>query len=222
MPSRLLHWSFALRLIVAVAALSVANCYLFPWQTTLEVMIEGGPVENAAIIAYYIALGTLWLFPPQVMNRVALAAGSMLLLACAARELDLHKSAFGMSILKSHFYRDYATGPQIAAALAILLPIFAAMGYLALRYGRRVIEGTRRGDPAAATVATMVILLFVLKAFDSIIGYVGAWLGEPGQIWGYTTKMGLITMALEETLEILPPLLAVIAIMQDRLTSKAK
>lgn len=216
MQSTIHNRGFAFRFIAVVGFLSVLNTLLFPWESTLEWMREGGIVENVTILAYYLALASLWLFPPRALSRFAIAAISLLLVAAAARELDLHKAAFGMSILKTNFYRNYATGPQIAAALLTLLPIIGAGAYLAVRHGRALIRATRAGQPAAVTVAGMFVFLVLLKVMDSAIGMIGERLSAPGQIWGYTTPAGLITMALEESLELALPLLVVIAVIQAR------
>jgi hypothetical protein len=216
MRSSIYHWSFSLRFIIVVGFLSIVNTLLFPWEKTLEWMIEDGIVENATIFMYYLALASLWLFPPRTLTRIGVAAVSLLLVAAAARELDLHKAMFGMSILKTNFYRSYASGAQIAGALLILLPIFAAIIYLALVYGRRLMKSVKARDSAAVTVATTFVFLVLLKIFDSAIGIIGEQLGKPGEIWGYTTAGGLITMALEESLELALPLLIVIAVIQAR------
>lgn len=216
MQSSLYHWSFSLRFISVVGILSLINTLLFPWEATLEWMIEGGIVENLTILMYYLALASLWLFPPRALTRLGVAAVSLLLLAAAARELDLHKAMFGMSILKTNFYRNYATGTQIVAALLILVPVFAAMIYLVLGYGRHLVKSVKAREPAGVTVATTLIFLVLLKIFDGVIGIIGAHLGKPGEIWGYTTSAGLITMALEESLELALPLLIVIAVIQGR------
>lgn len=210
------HWSFSLRFIAVVACLSVINTLLFPWDATLEWMQEGGIVENTTIFMYYLALASLWLFPPRALSKTAIVAISLLLVAAAARELDLHKAMFGMSILKTNFYRSYASGTQIAGALLVLLPIFAAVIYLLLAYGRPLLRAVKNRHPAAITVASTFIFLVLLKVFDSAIGIIGEKLGKPGEVWGYTTPAGLITMALEESLELALPLLIVIAVLQAR------
>jgi hypothetical protein len=216
MRSSIYHWGFSLRFIIVVGLLSIVNTLLFPLEKTLEWMIEDGIVENATIFMYYLALASLWLFPPQALTRIGVAAVSLLLVAAAARELDLHKAMFGMSILKTNFYRSYASGAQIAGALLILLPIFAAIIYLTMGYGRRLMKSVKARDSAAVTVATTFVFLVLLKIFDSAIGIIGEQLGKPGEIWGYTTAGGLVTMALEESLELALPLLVVIAVIQAR------
>ncbi len=214
--SSIYHWSFSLRFICVVGFLSIVNTLLFPWEATLEWMIEGGIVENITVLMYYLALAALWLFPPRALTGIGITAVSLLLLAAAARELDLHKVTFGMSILKTNFYRSYASGPQIAAALLMLLPIFAAIIYLIVGYRKRLMEAAKVRDPAAVTVVTMLVFLVLVKIFDSAIGFIGGYLGKPGEIWGYTTPGGLITMAMEESLELALPLLVVIAVIQAR------
>lgn len=210
------HWSFSIRFFAVAAFLTVINCFLFPWETTLAWMQEGGIVENATVFMYYLALTSVWLFPPRALNRLSVAAISLLLIAAAARELDLHKAMFGMSILKTNFYREYASGTQIAAALTMLLPVFAAVAYLVLRHGRQLVAAAKARHSAAVTVVSMFGFLVLLKIFDSVIGLVGTRLGKPGEIWGYTTPAGLITMALEESLEMALPLLIVVAVAQAR------
>lgn len=216
MNSPLHHWSFCLRFIAVVTVLTVFNCLIFPWEDTLAWMREGGVVENFTILMYYVALAALWLFPPVVLSRLTIGAGSLLLLAAAAREMDLHKAMFGMSILKTNFYREYASGPQIAAALMVLLPILVAGGYLFFSYAKPLLRAAKAREAAAFTLVTSFVFLVLIKAFDSVIGFIGTMLETPGQIWGYTTPAGLITMALEETLEMIWPLMFVIAILQAK------
>lgn len=216
MQPSIYRWSFALRFLAVVALLSVINTLLFPWEMTLEWMQEGGVIENLTILMYYLALASLWLFPPPALRRLDVGAVSLLLLAAAARELDLHKALFGISILKTSFYRDYASGSQIVLALAILLPVFAAAIYLALRWSKTVALAVKTRNPAGFTVGTVFIFLVLLKIFDSAIGMIGAQLERPGEVWGYTTPAGLITMALEESLELALPLLIVVALIQAR------
>ena len=136
MRSSIDHWGFALRCIAAVAALGLINSVLLPWQISLDLMSEGGPIENVTIVLYYIALLVLWTCTPPTLPRLSCAAISIVLLACAARELDLHTALFGMSILKANFYRKYASGFQIAMALLIIFPVLLSVGFLLMRHGR--------------------------------------------------------------------------------------
>ena len=96
------------------------------------------------------------------------------------------------------------------------LPVLAAGGHLFFRYAKRLLRAVKAWDAAAFTLVTSFAFLVLIKAFDSVIVYVGTMLETPGQIWGYTTPAGLITMALKETPEMSWPLMFVIAILQAR------
>lgn len=207
--SAVYRWDFALRLIVVVAALNFINCLFLPWDVALDLMREGGPIENTTVLGYYFALAMLWLLAPQKASKPALIAISVLLLACAARELDLHKALFGMSILKANFYRHYASGAQIAGAVAMLLPVFASMGYLWLRYGRWLRDGVKRRDPVAVTTASLFALLFFVKILDRS-------LGVAMELGGYNAPLPLraLEQTQEEPLEMILPLLVVLAAVQ--------
>ncbi len=50
------HWAFSLRLITAVAVLGLINAVLLPWETSLVLMNEGGPIEIATVVFYYLAV----------------------------------------------------------------------------------------------------------------------------------------------------------------------
>jgi hypothetical protein len=209
MKSPIYHWDFSLRFIATVAALTLINALLLPWQTSIDLMQEGGLIENATIVDYYIAVAVLWLYTPPQLPRLSRIAISILLLACAARELDLHKAMFGMSILKINFYRYFATGPQIGVALLVISLLLFAVAYLLFQHGRWLQEGIRTRQPTAITVMSMVMLLIFLKILDRSLGIAK-------ELGGYAAPLFLmaIEQSLEEVLEMVLPLLVVIAIVQ--------
>lgn len=203
------HWAFSLRLIAAVAVLGLINAVLLPWDTSLGLMNEGGPIEIATVVFYYLAVLVLWTCAPPALSRPTFIAVSIVLLAAAAREMDLHIALFGMSILKANFYRKFATGTQIAVALLIIFPVLFSAGYLALRHGRRLLAGARRRDTTAVTITSLFALLVLVKILDRSLGMVE-------EIGGYAPPLALRAMqlSLEEPLEMLMPVLVVIAIAQ--------
>jgi hypothetical protein len=209
MKSPIEHWSFALRLIAVVGALSLINYLLLPWEASINLMRENGLIEYITILVYYLALATLWLFAPPKLTRGTIITISVLLLACAARELDLHKALFGMSILKLNFYRHYATGNQIAVALLIMLPVFTSIGFLLIRHGRWLLDGVRCRQPAAITVMSTLALLVALKILDRSLG-LAAKFGD------YLAPLALkaLVLSIEEPFELLLPLLSMVAVIQ--------
>lgn len=209
MRSPIYHWDFSLRFIAIVAALALINALLLPWQTSIDLMQEGGLIENATIPCYYIALAVLWLYTPPQLPRLSRIAISILLFACAARELDLHKAMFGMSILKINFYRYFATGPQIGVALLVISLLLLTVTYLLFQHGRWLREGVRKRQPTAITVMSIVMMLILLKILDRSLGIVK-------ELGGYTAPLFLtaIEQSIEEVLEMVLPLLVVIAIVQ--------
>ncbi|HEY9237834.1 MAG TPA: hypothetical protein VIP10_03240, partial [Burkholderiaceae bacterium] len=125
------HRLVGLWLLLACAVAALLIGLLIPGAIDPSFLEEDGPVENATILLYLVAV--VWL----VLQRIpALSSGdklalAILLLAFAAREADLHKAMFGISILKASFYSRVGSAGQIAAALGVLLPIAGAVVWLA-------------------------------------------------------------------------------------------
>lgn len=209
MRSPIDHWSFALRIITAVAAIGLINSFLLPWQSSVDLMREGGLVENTTVVLFYIAVTVLWTFTPPTLPRLSCAAISILLLACAARELDMHIALFGMSILKANFYRKFATGPQIAVALLIIFPVVLSIVYLLIRHGRWLLNGVRDRTPTAVTTMSIIGLLVFVKLLDRALGMVEELGGQAAPI-----ALRAMQLSLEEPLEGVLALLVMVAITQ--------
>lgn len=202
-------WTFCLRLVAAVAALGLINSVLLPWETSLELMSESGLIENLTVAVFYLALLVLWTCAPPALPRSSCIAISIVLLASAARELDLHTALFGMSILKANFYRKFATGSQITVALLIIFPVLLSIGFLLMRHGRWLIDGARRRIPTAVTTLSIFVLLPLVKILDRSLGVVE-------EMSGHAPPLSLRAMQLsvEEPLEMALGLLVIIAIAQ--------
>ena len=209
MKSPIDDWAFSLRFIAAFAVLGILNAVLLPWETSLRLLSEGGLIEDATVVFYYVALLVLWTCAPRGLARSSLVAISVVLIASAAREMDLHIALFGMSILKANFYRKFATGPQIVIALLVILPVLLSVGFLVVQHGRWLLNGTRRRIPTAVTTSSIFVLLVVVKILDRSLGMVQ-------EIGGYAPPLALRVMqlSLEEPLEMLPAILVITAIAQ--------
>jgi hypothetical protein len=201
-------WTFAFRLVAAVAAVMLINTLLLPWETSDELMREGGMIDGAAVPFYYLALIVLWLGTPH-LARLSRIAISVLLVACVAREYDLHSALFGVSILKVNFYRRFASGPQIVVALLIIAPVLISIGFLLMRHGRWLLDGVRHRRPAPVTVLSIFLTLVLVKILDRLLA-LAATTGIPGA----KVVARVIQIPLEEPLETLLPLLVIVAIVQ--------
>lgn len=209
-------WTFSLRLIAAVAAVGAINVLLLPWETSDALVREGGLIEIATVLFYYLALMVIWLGTPD-LDRVSRVAISLLLLACVAREMDLHSALFGVSILKSNFYRHYATPAQIAGALAIIFPVLLSIGFLLKRHGRWLLDGVRRRRPVQVTIFSIMLTLVVAKLLDRLLAFAAPFGGE-----GARLVARAIQLPLEEPLESLLPLLVIVAVVQHWRTGETR
>ena len=212
MEALLAQWDFSPRFALTAVVLSLINFVLLPSSTVIALMQENGPIETATVIAYYLALAICWLFGRQSMRRTTMLAVSIVLLAGAARELDLHKAMFGVSILSTNFYAG-ADALQIAGALLVLAPVLVSLLYLVLRYGRRFVAELKCRQPVAVTIATILVILPFAKILDRSLSILA-------ESVGYIAPAALValTQSLEEPVELLLPLLVCIAVMQEQLT----
>lgn len=205
------HWAFSLGLIAAAAIVGLIGSVLLPGQMMVELAREGGEIETATVLFYLLALIVLVLRAPSKLDRSSRIAIGLLLAASAARELDLHSALFGISILKSNFYRYYATAPQIVVALLIILPVLLSAGFLLRRHGRWVLDSARRRWPAAVTTMSILLMLPIVKLLDRSLAIVTDFGIDVSSV-----TMRAVQLSLEEPLEMLLPLLVIIAIVQQR------
>lgn len=178
-----------------------------PAQTVIDLMAENGPVESATVVAYLLAVAALWWWHSSGLP--TRLANSLALLMFAAREMDLHKSLFGMSILKSRFYLSAPLQPRLTA-LAILLPLAVALVYLLWKHARPLWRGLRQRQTVAITLACFFAALIASKAIDRSLNVVF-------EIFSYTSPLWLqaLQLAFEEMLELLLPVLAIVAARQS-------
>ena len=160
---------------------------------------ETGPFE---MMSPWLWLGLAALIP-LTFRRVSLpiVSGSVICVACAAREWDMHKSITGYSVLKPKFYlrSEFELHHQIIAGLAV-----AALGasvFFLVQHLLRVRPRRLRPVPMWVLGMTMGVGMLVLtKVFDRAPKVLsedfGIQLGEP--------QLSLM-MAFEEGLEMLMP-----------------
>lgn len=205
------HWAFSLVLIAAVAGIGLLSSLVLPGETMVELAREGGGVEQATIAFYVLALVALLLRAPPTLDLPSRIAIGILLVASAARELDLHSALFGFSILKSNFYRHFATGPQMVVAVMIILPVVLSAAFLLKRHGRWMLDGARQRVPSAVTTLSLLVMLPVVKMLDRSLAIVTDWGVDVSSV-----TMRAVQLSLEEPLEMTLPLLIITALLQHR------
>lgn len=211
--SRLLPPADALAgLYVTLAAVVIAIVVglLVPQVIPLQFLQESGFVERSTVWVYGAAVLCVLICHGRAAALDAVSA-SILLLAMAMRELDLHSALFGISILKSRFYID-APWWQIAVALTILLPIVASGVWLAKRHARRWLAPLSRWNGPMVTLA----LLVGATVFAKIADRTPASLGEWGVQQYVPQGLLYVLLSLEEILEWTLPALAIVAALQVR------
>jgi hypothetical protein len=202
----------ALVLALAAAALAVVLGLATAGAGAERLLEEGGPVETATFYLYLAAVAVLAAVRLPSLPGLEKAAVSLLLVAFAAREADLHVSLFGTSILKASFYHRHATPGQIVLALAILVPVALSFVLLLRRHGPRWLSAPSRWPAPVVTVTTFLALMVISKSFDRL----PAVLVELRVIDAMPTAVRSVLLALEEVLELALPLLAMVAVMQGR------
>ena len=201
----------AVGLVALCAALAVlAWCMLAP-EAVMRLMAETGPIEEATAALYFlVAAYVLVAGVPQAEASLPLPL-CIVLCGFGARELDLHKAFTDMSVLKVSFYLGHAPVAHKLVALAVVLPVLAAVLHLLVRHGRSVWRGLRQGHSAAITVAVFGITMVVAKIIDRsrmvLLEDFGVAIG---------TSATALFIALEETLELGLPLIVLVGLLRHR------
>ena len=213
-PSSLLasRW-FAVWVALAFVALALAVGLLIPHWISPDILAEDDLVEDGTLWVYGLAIACALLVRWPGMPRRDTAAAGLLLLAMAAREADLHKAMFGMSILKSRFYLDATSAWPVLAALAVLVPIVAAGLWLLTRHGRRWLQAPGRWNAPMVSVTTLVLVMVFAKIMDRT----PATLDEMHLLQHTPQTLVYVMLSLEEILEFALPLFATVALLQCRL-----
>jgi hypothetical protein len=121
-----------------------------------------------------------------------------------------------MSALKVSFYLGSAPLQQKLGGLAVLLPVVLAFAYLGLRHGGAVLQGLRRRDPVAVTVAVFLITIVLSKLIDRSENVLLEDYGYRFEEW-----MSGLRAALEESLELCLPVLVWVGVLQRRAQGRA-
>ena len=150
----------------------------------------------AAVFAFGTRLGG------SAKTRAALV---VMMLAFGAREMDLHKYWAGKNVLKVSFYLGSAPAHQKVVALALLAAIALALVTLLRHHGVEVWRGFRVGHPVFTMVVIFVVTMVITKILDRSVNTLA-------EDFGVLTppSIGVLVGALEEIMELTPPMIAAI------------
>ncbi len=126
---------------------------------------EDGALEIASATGYVLALAVL---AGRASGLRGAWPAAVLLLAGAARELDLDKRFTEPGLLQSRLYTGDAALAVKLVGLAVILAILAAAGTLILRDGRAWLRGLAAGAGPAWWVAGALGLAALSKTLDGL------------------------------------------------------
>ncbi len=202
---------FALWLALAVAVCTFILWCLMPTDPLVHLVEEGQLVENLTLIAYAVTILYLLLQPAVMITLRTKAAVIMALLAMMAREADLHKAIADMSMLKLRFWTGGLPGIDKLIGLLVLMPIVVACLYLLIQYAMPTIRAIKASRAYAVTIATFIGLIALTNGIDRSLGIIKEWTGWHAPEW-----LVALQTSQEEFLELLLPLLVVVATFQYR------
>ncbi len=195
----------------AVFALGCLLMLLLPLDELKRWTSEEGLFEQGSWVVYFV-VAAVCLFLMREDPRLY-ATSAVVVLAMAARELDLHRRFTTDSMLKSRYYLK-VQAPLIEKLIAgaVVLALTAVVLYMLVRYLPLLLRRLRERSPAAITLATSFVVLVLTKIADRLPDLVRHDFGAVVPAW-----LLHLQAVFEEPLESTIPLLFLLAIVQARL-----
>ena len=203
-------------LVFVAALLAILAALVLQPETINELMWENGPIENATVIWYGGALIAVWLIAHPDFDRTSAAATSIILFACIAREISLRRrllSAAGYDDDPAVF--DMTAWPNLLACVVVIMLLLAA-AWLLWRYGRTARNEVQRGRPYALTLEAAFLCLVASQLMERV-QKMDIQLGL-----SMSARARATALSLEEVLEMLLPVLIVIAAVQVGLRASSR
>ena len=200
-------WLFAGVVALCVTLMAIVAALLWSPETINGLMREHGPVENASVVWYGAALLAIWGVQHPAFGKTSAAAASVLLVACVAKEISLRRqllAAAGYEPCCAHL----TAWPNLVAAV-LVLTVLPAAAWLLWRYSRLAVESLRRRRPLAVTLAAAFFCLAASQFSERIQKIDGS---QPG--FAMSSRARAAALSLEEVLEMMLPVLIVIAALQ--------
>lgn len=145
--------------------------------------------------------------------RISVAVAALLM---GARELDMHKSLFSMSFIKTKFYTsaDISFNEKLIGATILILILLLA-GYLLAQLLQRMKQ--RRLDAPMA----LMLMGFGMGLVSKVLDRFSSQMRELFNIF-VTNETRLMIMALEESLEMIIPVFLIVALLIYNATQKQR
>jgi|GEM_PF-718485 len=201
----------ALWLTVLVSLAGLLMWVLCTDEAVFRYTAEAGLIETLSEWAYLGVIVIMFLFGGMsVLRRKTLVALVIVLAYMGAREADLHKALFSISILKIKFWLSGnipLTNKLIAAA--ILLPIAWAVVHLLAFHTISVLAGIRERLPFSITIGMTFAVTVTSKILDRSLNALVEMFG-----WQFSERIWSLQASQEEPLECLIPFLFIVAFFQ--------
>lgn len=203
-------YKFSPSIVILVCIAALASWLVLSHESMLALVAEFGIVENMTVVFYLIAIVIIWL--PVVIatsSFVVRLCGTIILLAMAAREIDLHKYISGISMFKLRFWTgDFPLSEKILSVL-IILPIALSLIYLFVKYYKLFFNALKSHRADSVTLMTFIVVMGVAKFLDRSLNVIT-------EIKDWQVPIWLVALqnAFEEYFELLLPILIIIYIFQ--------
>lgn len=174
MKKLLLNSHFAAYLLLLVFVITIAMCFSMNAEDLRFFCREGGPVENASVFFYALAVVVFYLVRkknPHVLLHTAAVSFIFML-----RELDLHRNAYG-SFLKGRYYMatDIPMLEKVVAAVCVITILGVIVSYIA--YMPLLIKNILKKKPYAFSILYTLLLFPLTELFDDLHKYFQRFLG---------------------------------------------
>jgi hypothetical protein len=201
------HPFLSLKMMLGAVLIAVIAALLWP-DGTSHLMREDGPVENATAILYLLGVAAAWSARHEAYGKTSAAAVSIVLVSCVAREVSLRRQLLAAAGFDASGAPLSAWPNLIAGALVVAL--VPAVLWLIWRHWRRALDGLLRRDPYAMTLVLAFLCIAAAEGFDHVLkeGHDDAALAM--------SRPRAVAFSLEETLEMMFPILLFIAAHQTR------
>ena len=200
----------SLLLIVIYIALSLHTAVNAPLAVTEHLFSEAGAYEVFSPLLWYL-LAILCAFNTKMLGSTRLFSALAAVLL-GMREMDLHKSLFEMSFIKTNFYRS----PDIAMTDKLLgFAILMFMLYLLVVLAKRFYKVLRNIKQDFDISYVYVMLTVLIAVLSKVLDRMTSQLNELFDIQLLRSTQ-LAIMTAEESFEMLLPVLLIVAVLTYR------
>ncbi len=182
------------------------------------VIKENGPIENASVVGYLLAVCWLCITGFRRRSVQGYFLSALLVFSLALRELDFHERFTTMGIFKTLFY----VSPKVPITekiivSTIVLTIFAALFWYVKKYGSGLIQALRRRENWAICITIAIALAGITKTLDGSSGGINECC-----LSFLHLNSATVAWVSEEVLELAIPLFILLAIYYTTLVGTAK